>query len=301
MTKVWLITGSGSGLGRDIAETALAAGNQVVATAREPEQLEDLVEKYGRQVQAVRHDVTREVEAKSAVQTALDAFGRLDVVVNNAGYSKFGAFEQLSEKVFKGILDVCFHGVVYTTRAALPIMRKQRSGVIFQISSVGGRMTPAGNSAYHAAKWAVSGFSEALAQETAAFGVQICSLEPGGIRTNWGKSAASVLLEPLPEYEDSVGKMLSLLDGYWGQENSDPKLIADLIVKLSEEKELPPHLLLGSDAVNNLKQVDEKRAELAEKWRGISTFVDFGAGNRPNINLSAERESRFYNQLRNYI
>lgn len=287
MTKVWLITGSGNGLGREIAEAALAVGKQVVATAREPEQLKGLLEKYEGQVRVVRHDVTCEDEAKRAVETALDEFGRLDVVVNNAGYSKFGAFEQLSDEDFKGIVDVCLYGVIYTTRAALPVMRHQRSGVIFQVSSVGGRLTRAGNSPYHAAKWAVSGFSEALAQETAPFGVQICSLEPGGIRTNWGKRAASSLPESLPEYEESVGKPLRLLDDYWGEETSDPKLIADVIVKLAEEKELPPHFLLGSDAVNRLKEVNKKRDEAVEKWLDISTSVDFGAGSTPRIKLPA--------------
>ncbi len=129
--------------------------------------------------------MVNEAEARTAVETAVNQFGRLDVVVNNAGYSKFAPFEQMDDADFRGIIDTCFYGVVYTTRAALPIMREQKSGIFFQVSSVGGRITRPGNSPYHAAKWAVSGFSEAVAQETASFGVQICALEPGGIRTNW--------------------------------------------------------------------------------------------------------------------
>jgi NAD(P)-dependent dehydrogenase (short-subunit alcohol dehydrogenase family) len=163
MSKVWLITGSANGLGRSIAEAALRAGEKVVATARQPQQLQDLVGQYGDRVLAVKQDVTNADDAVSAVKSALDAFGRLDVLVNNAGYSRFGPFEQISDADFKGIVDTCFYGVIYTTRAALPVMRKQRSGVIFQVSSVGGRITRPGNSPYHAAKWAVSGFSEALA------------------------------------------------------------------------------------------------------------------------------------------
>jgi NAD(P)-dependent dehydrogenase (short-subunit alcohol dehydrogenase family) len=127
---------------------------------------------------------------------------------------------------FKSIIETCFYGVVYTTRAALPIMRKQRSGIIFQVSSVGGRITRPGNSAYRAAKWAVSGFSEALAQETAAFGVQVCALEPGGIRTNRGKRASADRPSILPDYEATVGSALRRLDEYWGNEDSDPQLIA---------------------------------------------------------------------------
>jgi NAD(P)-dependent dehydrogenase (short-subunit alcohol dehydrogenase family) len=154
-------------------------------------------------------------------------------------------------------------------------MRKQRSGVIFQVSSVGGRITRVGNSPYLAAKWAVSGFAEALAQETAAFGVQVCALEPGGMRTNWGKRANSVVPKLLPEYEESVGGTLRALDRIWGHENSDPRLVAELIVKLAGRRDLPPHLVLGSDALTFLKEADDERADLLEKWRETGRSVDF--------------------------
>ncbi|WP_321474100.1 SDR family NAD(P)-dependent oxidoreductase [uncultured Paludibaculum sp.] len=275
MTKVWLITGSANGLGRDVAETALAAGHRVVATARRPEELQDLVQRYGDNVRAVRHDVRNSEQADAAVASAIEVFGRLDVLVNNAGYGKFAPFEQFSAEEFKDIVDTCFYGVVHTTRAALPVMRKQRSGVILQVSSVGGRITRPGNAPYLAAKWAVSGLAEALAQETAAFGVQVCALEPGGIRTNWGRRANSDIPRLLPEYEESVGGVLRMLDRIWGQENSDPRLIAELIVKLADRKDLPPHLVLGSDALTFLKQADDERAELLEKWRDTSLSVDF--------------------------
>jgi NAD(P)-dependent dehydrogenase (short-subunit alcohol dehydrogenase family) len=282
MAKVWLITGSASGLGRDIAESALAAGDFVVASSRKPQQLLDLTRLYGDRVRPVPQDVTREEEALRAVENCLNAFGRLDVLVNNAGYSRFAPFEQLSAADFKDIVDTCFYGVVYTTRAALPVMRRQRQGVVFQISSLGGRLTRPGNSAYHAAKWAVSGFAEALAQETAPFGVQVCCLEPGGIRTNWGKRASAILPPVLGDYEESVGRSLATLEAYWGNENSDPKRIADLIVRLSGEKELPPHLLLGSDALQLLRRTDDQRTALAKKWRDVSASVDFGDGNLPS-------------------
>ena len=280
MSKVWLVTGSGSGLGRDVVEAALAAGHRVVASARRPEQLMDLAKKHDQNLRPVKHDVVKETDARAAVETAIEQFGRLDVVVNNAGCSKFAPFEQLNDAEFRGIVDTCFYGVVYTTRAALPAMRKQKSGIIFQVSSVGGRVTRPGNSPYHAAKWAVSGFSEALAQETASFGVQICSLEPGGIRTNWGKRATSDIPPVLPEYEESVGTTLRRLDAYWGKENSDPKLIAQAIVELSNEKSLPSHLLLGSDAFTNLERADEERQQAALKWRAVSAAVDYRLDNR---------------------
>lgn len=277
MARVWLITGSASGLGREIARAALAAGELVVATARRPEELQDLESLYGASVRAVRQDVRIAGDAEAAVAAAIEAFGRLDAVVNNAGYGKFAPFEQLSAEDFQDIMDTCFYGVVHTTRAALPVMRKQRSGSIFQVSSVGGRITRAGNTPYHAAKWAVSGFAEALAAETAAFGVQVCALEPGGIRTNWGRRANTALPELLPEYNESVGGILRALAGLWGNENSDPRLIGELIVKLAGETNLPPHLVLGSDALTYLAQADEERASLAQKWVETSRSVDYRA------------------------
>jgi NADP-dependent 3-hydroxy acid dehydrogenase YdfG len=155
--KTWLITGSGNGLGRDIAEAALKAGDNVVAGARRIEELAPLVAQYGQRVKPVTLEVRDEAAAKAAVQLAVDAFGRLDVLVNNAGYGQFAPFEQMGAEDFQAVVDTCFCGVVYTTRAAVPVMRKQKSGHIFQVSSVGGRIAIAGNTPYHAAKWAVGG------------------------------------------------------------------------------------------------------------------------------------------------
>jgi NAD(P)-dependent dehydrogenase (short-subunit alcohol dehydrogenase family) len=162
MSKVWLVTGSAIGLGRNIAEAVLASGDRLIATARDPGRLEDLVMKYGDQVRTAVLNVADEAAAFAAVQGAVDAFGRLDVVVNNAGFGDFAPFEQLSSERFKAVIDTNFYGVVNVTRAALPIMRKQKSGCILQISSVGGRLGVPGNSPYHAAKWAVGGFTESF-------------------------------------------------------------------------------------------------------------------------------------------
>ena len=216
MSKVWLVTGSASGLGRDIAEAVLASGDRLLATARDPGRLKDLVERYGKQVSTAPLDVTDEAAAKAAVAKAVEVFGRLDVVVNNAGYGDVAPFEQLSSERFRAVVDTNLFGVVYMTRAAIPVMRKQKSGYIFQISSVGGRLGVPGNAAYHAAKWAVGGFTEAIAPELAPFGVKICALEPGGIRTNWGKRAIAGAPQLLPDYEPSVGAFLKMLEGHWG-------------------------------------------------------------------------------------
>jgi len=239
MSKVWLITGSGNGLGRDIAEAALAAGDSVVAGARRTEELAPLVAQYGERVKPVKLEVRDEAAAKAAVQLAVDTFGRLDVLVNNAGHGQFAPFEQMSAEDFQAIVDTCFYGVVYTTRAAVPVMRKQKSGHIFQVSSTGGRRAVPGNTPYHAAKWAVGGFSDSLAIEVAPFGVKVCTLEPGGIRTNWARRAGQNAPDLLPEYEATVGSFLKILRGLEERSEGDPRKIADVIVQLANSDDVP--------------------------------------------------------------
>lgn len=277
MSKVWLVTGSASGLGRNIAEAVLASGDRLVATARDPGRLEDLVEKYSDQVRTAPLDVADEAAAYVAVEVAIDAFGRLDVAVNNAGYGDFAPFEQLSSERFKAVIDTNFYGVVNVTRAALPIMRKQRGGCILQISSVGGRLGVPGNSPYHAAKWAVGGFTESLAKEVAPFGVKVCALEPAGMRTNWGARANRDRPDLLPDYEPSVGCVIKALESRWGYENSDPAKVAQVVLRLAASDCLPAHLLIGSDAVQHAGQAEATRAADAERWREVSVSTDADA------------------------
>ncbi|MDB6040969.1 MAG: short-chain dehydrogenase/reductase [Verrucomicrobiales bacterium] len=276
-SKVWLVTGSASGLGRNIAEAVLASGDHLVATARDPRRLEDLVKKFGNQIRTAPLDVADEKAAQASVQLAVDAFRRLDVVVNNAGYGDIAPFEQLSSEKFKALMDTNFYGVVNVTRAALPIMRKQKSGCILQISSVGGRLARPGSTGYHAAKWAVGGFTESLAQEVAPFGVKMCALEPGGMRTNWGVRANKETPVLLSEYEPSVGGVVKALASYWGNEISDPAKVAQLILRLADSNNLPAHLLIGSDAVEFAGQAEATRAAEAKRWRGVSVSTDFNA------------------------
>jgi NAD(P)-dependent dehydrogenase (short-subunit alcohol dehydrogenase family) len=284
MSKVWLVTGSASGLGRNIAEAVLASGDRLVATARDTRRLEDLVKKYGDQVRTAALDVTDEAAAKAAVQVAVEAFGLLDVVVNNAGYGDIAPFEQLGSERFKAVVDTNFYGVVNVTRAALPIMRRQKSGCILQISSVGGRLALPGSAPYHAAKWAIGGFTESLAQEVAPFGVKVCALEPGGMRTNWGVRANQDIPELLPDYEPSVGAVVKMLKSHWGQENSDPAKVAQVVLRLAASDRLPAHLLLGSDAVQYAGQAEAARAADAERWREISVSTDVkAAGSLPAL------------------
>jgi len=274
MDKVWFVTGSAGGLGRNIAEAVLESGERLVATARDPKRLDDLVKKFGGRVRAAPLDVADEQAAFAAVQVAIQCFGRLDVVVNNAGYGDIAPLEQLNSERFKAVMDTNFYGVVNVARAAVPIMRKQRRGCILQISSVGGRLARPGSTPYHSAKWAVGGFTESLAQELSPFGVRVCALEPGGMRTSWGARANQETPQLLPDYEPSVGAVVERLKSYWGQEISDPAKVAQVILRLAICDHLPAHLLIGSDAVRFAAEADKSRAADAAQWQEMSLSTD---------------------------
>ena len=275
MAKVWLITGSASGLGRDIAEAALASGDSVVAGARRPAELDDLVDRFGNRLKPVPLDVRDEHAAKAAVQSAVDTFGRLDVLVNNAGYQRNAPFEQISSEEFRDVVETCLFGVVNTTRAAVPVMRAQRSGHIFQVSSIGGRVTIPGNSPYHAAKWAVGGFSDSLAAEVAPFGVHVCTLEPGGIRTDFARRAGATVPTLLPDYAASVGHISRMLAASVDSAESDPRRIADVIVRLANADRVPTRLILGKGAEAYVRQVEAARADEAAAFRELTTSTVF--------------------------
>src|SRR5579863_1567653 len=286
MSKVWVVTGSASGLGREIAEAILASGDRLLATARDPRGLNDLVERYGEQVCTASLDVADEADAKAAVAKAVDVFGRLDVLVNNAGYGDTAPFEQVSSERFRALIETNFFGVVSMSRAAIPIMRRQRSGCILQISSVGGRLATAGSASYHAAKWAVGGFTEAIALEVAAFGVKVCALEPGSMRTNYGNRATADTPTLLPEYEPSVGALIKMLEAHWGHETNDPARVAQVILQLATKEQLPAHLLLGSDAVQYACLADDKRESDAKAWLDVSVSTDAeGVQGQPALKL----------------
>jgi len=272
--KVFLVTGSSRGLGRQIAEKVLAAGNQLVATARKPEQLADLVDRYGDRVRAVELDVTDPVAARAAVRTAVDAFGRLDVVVNNAGYANVASFEDMTDEDFRAQLDTNLFGVVNVTRAALPFLREQGSGHVIQVSSIGGRMTTPGLSAYQAAKFAVGGFSEVVAAEVAPLGIKVTVLEPGGMRTDWAGPSMTVHPVSAP-YEPSVGTVVRMLrSSLVTNAAGDPAKVADVVLTVADLDEPPVRLLLGSDAVRYAELVERARAESDATWRELSVSTD---------------------------
>ncbi|NBB09727.1 SDR family NAD(P)-dependent oxidoreductase [Pseudomonas sp. SLFW] len=277
MSNVWLITGAASGLGRNIAEAVLASGDRLLAAARNIQRLDDLVERYGAQILPFELDVTDAIAAKAAVQKAVETFGRLDVLVNNAGFGHMLPFEQTEEAAFRTEFETNFFGVVNLCRAAVPVMREQSAGRIIQISSVGGRLATPGMTAYQSAKWAVGGFSDVLATEVKPLGIHVTTLEPGGMRTNWAVRARGHDTPVMPAYEASVGMMFGVLRKIAGNENADPDRVAQIVLKVAAHPQPPLRLVLGSDALKYLTPVEADRADTAERWKSISTSVDVDA------------------------
>ncbi|NBD12212.1 oxidoreductase [Corallococcus silvisoli] len=273
-SRVWLITGSSRGLGRSFAEAVLAAGHRLVATARKPEQLSSLVERYGDRVRAVALDVTNPEQARAAVRAAVEAFGRLDVVVNNAGYGGLAPIEQVTDEDFRSQLDTNLFGVMNVTRAALPVLREQRSGHIIQVSSIGGRLSTPGLGAYQAAKWAVGGFSEVLAKETAPFGVKVTVLEPGGFRTDWA-GASMTIADFRPEYAPTVGAVAQALRSRTGKEPGDPDRAAQVLLQVAALESPPLHLVLGSDAFGLAEEKLDALKAADARWKHLSLSTDF--------------------------
>ncbi|MFJ3820804.1 SDR family NAD(P)-dependent oxidoreductase [Streptomyces nodosus] len=275
MSKVWFVTGSSRGLGRAIVAAALEAGDRVVATARKPAQLDDLVARHGDRIHPVGLDVTDPEQVHSAVQEGLKAFGRYDVVVNNAGYADLASVEDVTVEDFRAQIDTNLYGVVHVSKAVLPLLREQGSGHIFQVSSVGGRIGSVGLAAYQSAKWAVGGFSTVLAQEVAPFGIKVTVLEPGAMRTDWAGSSMTV--PPVSEpYQQTVGgfaDMVKSLTENASAHSADPARIARTVVDLAGRDDAPLRLLLGRDAVQYGGAAARQLAESDEKWRPVSESV----------------------------
>lgn len=272
--KVWLVTGSGRGIGRAVSEAALQAGDRLVATARDPAQLSDLVAKYGEQVRAVALDVTDESAVAAAVASALNAFGRIDVLVNNAGYGDMAPIEDTSLAQFRAQIETNLFGVISMTKAVIPLMRAQGRGHIFQFSSVGGRVGSLGRAPYSAAKWGVEGFSEVLAKEVGPLGIRVTLIEPGGFRTDFA-GASTTLDAGRPEYDSTVGQAARFQRDYDGKQPGDPAKAAAAVVALAAFDSPPLRLLLGSDAVRIVEEADHARTHADKIWRHMSLSTDF--------------------------
>ncbi|WP_420312478.1 SDR family NAD(P)-dependent oxidoreductase [Streptomyces sp. YS-B37] len=275
MTQTWFITGSSRGFGRNLAVAALEAGDQVVATARRPEQLDDLVKEYGDRVLPVALDVTDGSAATAALQAGVDRFGRIDVVVNNAGYANVSPVETTPEDDFRRQFDTNFWGVYNVSTAALPFLKAQGAGTVVQFSSIGGRVggTP-GLGSYQAAKFAVDGFTRVLAAETAPFGIRYLVVEPGGFATDWAGSSMRIPDVPA-DYDETVGAIVRLFDGPVPAAG-DPKRAGEILVRIVKEPNLPSHFLLGAGAVEMAQTYSRGQLTEASAWEAVSRSADFG-------------------------
>lgn len=272
MSKVWFITGSSRGLGRAIVEAALEGGDQVVATARDTAKLDDLAARYGDRILTLPLDVTDADAVQKTVQEGLKAFGRYDVVVNNAGYVDVASVEDISLDDFRRQVDTLFYGVVYVTKAVLPTLREQGSGHIFQISSLASRLAGAGLVAYASSKSAVSAFTTGLAQEVAPLGIKVTALEPGRMPTDFAGS--SMTIPPISEpYQQTVSKWAEILSRPSGQEAALPAKVAQVVYDLAGRDDAPERLLIGKDAVQYAPAAAKALAESDQKWREVSESV----------------------------
>ncbi|WP_430383526.1 SDR family NAD(P)-dependent oxidoreductase [Streptomyces sp. P10-4] len=274
--QVWFITGSSRGLGRALVAAALEAGERVVATARRPEALAEAFREHGDRVLPLALDVTSADAAREAVEAAVAHFGRIDVLVNNAGYANVSPIETADDDDFRAQFETNFWGVYHVTKAALPTLRRQGSGTVVQFSSIGGRVGGSpGIASYQAAKFAVDGFSRVLAAETAPFGVRVMVVEPSGFATDWAGSSMTVHAIP-DAYDETVGAMNRRVRQGTDGAAGDPRRAAEIIVRTVRRGQVPGHLLLGVNAVT--MAVDHSRRRLAEAtaWEKVSRSADFG-------------------------
>ncbi|MEY9105612.1 NAD(P)-dependent dehydrogenase (short-subunit alcohol dehydrogenase family) [Bradyrhizobium yuanmingense] len=272
--KTWFISGSSRGLGRAITEAALAAGDQVVATARTLQPLEPLRERFAERLCLATLDVTDEAAAPAAIALAAETFGGLDVVVNNAGYGDLGSVEDTGLDSFRRQIEANLIGTIIVTKAAIPVLRRQRRGHIVQVSSVGGRIGAPARAAYSAAKWGIEGFSESLAREMALIGVNVTIVEPGGFRTGFARAAHGTG-EGRPEYDALVGAAVRMQRDYDGRQPGDPAKAAAVVLKLADMERPPLRIALGSDAVDAIAAIDKLRLEELERWRALSVSTDY--------------------------
>jgi NAD(P)-dependent dehydrogenase (short-subunit alcohol dehydrogenase family) len=266
LSKTWFITGASKGFGREWTEAALERGDRVAATARNLETLDGLVNTYGDAVLSIQLDVTDRVAGFDAVKKADDFFGKLDVVINNAGYGHFGAIEELSEDDARSQMETNFFGALWVTQAALPIMRAQRSGHIIQVSSIGGITAFPTVGAYHASKWALEGFSQALSQEVADFGIKVTLIEPGGYSTDWAGPSArhsnenpaySGVREARNRYRSSVSP-------------GDPKATRAAILKVVDADDPPLRIFFGKTPLGIATADYESRLANWNEWQPVS-------------------------------
>ena len=273
--RVWFITGSSTGFGRVLAEQVLKDGGTVVATARNVSQVADLERTYPGRAKAVRLDVTRKEQAVAAVSQAIEIFGRIDVLVNNAGYGLIAAVEEATDEEIARQIDTNVYGVVHVTRAALPQLRKQRSGHILNLSSIGGLVATPGFSFYNLTKFAVEGLSEGLAGELAPLGVKVTIIEPGPFRTDFADRSATVARTEIADYAPTVGKAREYIRTVGGTQKGDPVRAARAMMDVVESPEPPLRLLLGQMALDRYRSKMKEADGDVSKWEETTLGADY--------------------------
>jgi len=276
--KVWFITGASTGFGRLLAEEVLKSGARVIATARRPEQIAELTRQYPETLRTFVLDVTKPAEIESVAAGAVAAFGRVDVLVNNAGYGIAGGIEEATEAEFLPVFETNVLGLIRVTRALLPQFRKQRSGHILNLSSIAGLIGQAGWGYYNTSKFAVEGFSEALAAEMAPLGVHVTIVEPGPFRTDFLGRSAALIERVIPDYAESVGKTREYYHSMPGKQPGDPLKAIHAMMDVAESPNPPLHLLLGALAYNRFKGKLERWQEEMAAYEAVSLGADFPAG-----------------------
>jgi NAD(P)-dependent dehydrogenase (short-subunit alcohol dehydrogenase family) len=273
--RVWFVTGASSGFGRAIGRAVLDRGQRLVAATRDPEAVAQLVDRDPERAMARALDVTDAAASRAAFADAVARYGRLDVVVNNAGYGHVGAVEELTDGELREQLEVNLFGVINVTRAALPHLRRQRSGHLVQMSSVNGVEGLAGGGYYAASKFAIEGLSESLAEEVAPLGIRVTIVEPGPHRTRFASARSARWARPIADYADTVGRTRAVLDQLDGNQPGDPARAADAILAVVETDDPPLRLALGQMALDSIRARLDARLEELEAWAQLGATSDF--------------------------
>jgi NAD(P)-dependent dehydrogenase (short-subunit alcohol dehydrogenase family) len=277
-SRVWFITGSSSGFGLLLAKEALRRGERVIATARDAAKLDELGKTYPDTARTFALDVTKPAEIEAVAQKAIAAFGHVDVLVNNAGYGVNGAIEEVSEDEFEPMFQTNIYGLIRTTRAFLPHFRERRSGHIFNLSSIGGLIGGAGWGFYNTTKFAVEGFSEALAAEMKPLGVSVTLIEPGPFRTEFLGRSGKLAAREIPEYNDTAGKAREYLKTQSGKQPGDPQKAVEAIIAVADSPNPPVHLILGKIALTRFQaKLAQWQSEITE-WESVTLGSDFPGG-----------------------
>jgi len=273
--KTWLVTGCSTGFGRAIAQAILASKDKLIATARNPDTIKDLVAEYPHEAIAIALDVTDIDSITTAVHTGLDKFGSIDVLVNNAGFGMVGAVEELSDGEIRRQFDTNVFGLLNVTRAVLPHMRSRRAGHILNLSSIAGFVPSPGLGAYAATKHAVEALSEAMAQELQPLGVHVTIIEPGNFRTDWAGRSMSHAEQTIADYSPTAGRAQSALMQRNGRQPGNPEKLASVLIDIVHSSNPPLRLALGNDSVAGIRAKAERVLANLQEWESVSQSTDF--------------------------